>query len=79
MFERDNGGIDVDFQDTPEAASDVTRLVLDAEIGVGEVRVEDLQGDFEFHDGRFRGFEGGDFTARDERAVCEGTGERASG
>jgi len=79
MFERDNGGIDVDFQDTPEAAPDVTRLVLDAEIGVGEVRVQDLEGDFELHDGRFREFDRGDFTERDERAVCEGTGERASG
>jgi len=79
MFNRDNGGIDVDFQDTPEAVPDVTRLVLDAEIGVGEVRVEDLEGGFEFHDGRFRGFEDRDFTERDERAVCEGTGERASG
>jgi phage shock protein PspC (stress-responsive transcriptional regulator) len=79
MFERDNGGIDVDFQDTPEAAPDVTRLVLDAEIGVGEVRVQDLEGGFELHDGRFRGFDRGDFTRRDERAVCEGTGERASG
>ncbi|HEX5979831.1 MAG TPA: PspC domain-containing protein [Thermoleophilaceae bacterium] len=79
MFERDNGGIDVDFQDTPEAAPDVTRLVLDAEIGVGEVRVQDLEGGFELHDGRFRGFDGGDFTRRDERAVCQGTGERASG
>ena len=79
MFERDNGGIDVDFQDTPEAASDVTRLVLDATIGVGEVRVQDLEGGFELHDGRFRGFDDGDFTGRDERAVCEGTGERASG
>jgi phage shock protein PspC (stress-responsive transcriptional regulator) len=93
MFGRDNGGIDVDFQDTPDAAPDVTRVVLDADVGLGELRVHDLKGDFEFDDGDFefrdRDFEfrDGDFgrfddedlSSRDERAVCEGTGERASG
>jgi phage shock protein PspC (stress-responsive transcriptional regulator) len=93
MFGRDNGGIDVDFQDTPDAAPDVTRVVLDADVGLGELRVHDLKGDFEFDDGDFefrdRDFEfrDGDFgrfddddlSSRDERAVCEGTGARASG
>ena len=78
IFGRDNGGIDVDFEDTPQAAPDVTRVVLDAEIGLGEVRVHDLQGDFEFRDGRFGRFEG-DFESRDESAVCDGTGARANG
>jgi phage shock protein PspC (stress-responsive transcriptional regulator) len=80
MFGRDNGGIDIDFQDTPDAAPDVTRLVLDAEIGMGEVRVHDLKGEFEFRDGDFGPFHDEDLSgSRNENAVCEGTGERANG
>ena len=80
MFGRDNGGIDVDFEDNPDAAADVTRLVLDADVGLGEVRVTDLEDEFDFRDrsfGRFdeEGFDG----SRDADAVCEGTGESASG
>jgi phage shock protein PspC (stress-responsive transcriptional regulator) len=93
MFGRDNGGVDVDFEDLPEAAPDVTRVVLDATVGMGELRVHDLTGDVEFRDGdfefrnrefefprdgRFDPFEG-DPESRDERAVCEGTAESASG
>jgi len=78
LFGRDNGGIDVDFQDTPDAAPDVTRLVLDAEIGVGEVRVHDPEAEFEFRDD-FRGFDDDFGARRDDNAVCGGTGERASG
>src|ERR687895_117768 len=79
MFGRDNGGIDVDFEDNPDAAADVTRLVLDADVGLGEVRVTDLEDEFDFRDrsfGRFdeEGFDG----SRDADAVCEGTGESAS-
>ena len=80
MFGRDNGGVDVDFQETPDAAPDVTRVVLDAEVGLGEVRVEDLEGDFEFRDSDFGRFDGPDFEpTRDENAVCEGIGESANG
>lgn len=79
MFGRDNGGIDVDFEDLREAAPDVTRVVLDAQVGVGEVRVNDITGDIDFRNGRFGRFEDRDFESRDESAVCEGTAERASG
>jgi phage shock protein PspC (stress-responsive transcriptional regulator) len=80
MFGRDNGGIDIDFEENPEAAPDVTRLVLDAEIGLGEIRVTEQRDDFDFRDGDFGRFDDEDFSeSRDERAVCEGTGERASG
>jgi phage shock protein PspC (stress-responsive transcriptional regulator) len=80
MFGRDNGGVDIDFQDTPDAAPDVTRVVLDAEVGFGEVRVQDLEGDFEFRNGDFEPFDGPEFEpTRDENAVCEGTGESANG
>jgi phage shock protein PspC (stress-responsive transcriptional regulator) len=79
MFGRDNSGIDIDFEDTPDAAPDVTRLVLDAEIGVGELRVEDLRGDFDLPDDGFDSFDEDFPESRDENAVCEGTAERASG
>jgi phage shock protein PspC (stress-responsive transcriptional regulator) len=80
MFGRDNGGIDVNFEETPEAAPDVTRVVLDANIGLGEVRVHDRQGDFELHNGEFGPYDDEDFAeTRDEAAVCEGTGARADG
>jgi len=78
MFGRDNGGIDVDFEDRPDAEPDVTRLVLDAEVGIGEVRVHDSEGELWFRDdfGRFDGDLGG---IRADNAACEGTGTRAAG
>jgi hypothetical protein len=80
VFGRDNGGVDIDFEELRDAAPDVTRVVLDADIGVGEVRVHDLRGDFELHNGQFGPYDDDDFSGtRDEDAVCEGTEERASG
>jgi phage shock protein PspC (stress-responsive transcriptional regulator) len=86
VFGRDNGGVDVDFEDTPEAAPDATRLVLDAEVGLGEVRVHDERGELEFRDDRgFRDGDFGPFRDRDldlsggDNSACEGTGERAGG
>jgi phage shock protein PspC (stress-responsive transcriptional regulator) len=80
MFGRDNGGIDIDFEETPNADPDVTRLVLDAEVGIGEVRVHDELGELEFRQGDF-----GPFDHRDPdlggsgNTACQGPGERASG
>jgi phage shock protein PspC (stress-responsive transcriptional regulator) len=39
FFGRSNEGIDVDFDARPDADGDTTRIVLDAEIGLGELRV----------------------------------------
>jgi phage shock protein PspC (stress-responsive transcriptional regulator) len=78
LFGRDNGGIDVDFEDLPDAAPDVTRLVLDAEIGMGEVRVEDLDAPFGFRNRNFGPFDE-DLDGSRNRAACEGIGARASG
>ena len=79
-FGHDNGGIDVDFEDSPDAAPDVTRVVLDADVGLGQVRVTDLEGDFEFRDRSFGRFDEEEFDGtRNENAVCEGTGESANG
>jgi phage shock protein PspC (stress-responsive transcriptional regulator) len=75
LLGRDNGGIDVDFDDMSRAPSDVTRLVLDAEVGVGEVRVDDPQSEPDFRDdfGRFDpGLDG------NRNAACD-RGESASG
>jgi phage shock protein PspC (stress-responsive transcriptional regulator) len=80
VFGRDNGGVDVDFQDTPDAAPETTRLVLDAEVGLGEVRVHDEQGELEFRDDDFGPFrDRGPDLGGGENSACEGTGERASG
>jgi phage shock protein PspC (stress-responsive transcriptional regulator) len=77
LFGRDNGGVDVDFDERPDADAGVTRVLVDAEIGLGELRVDD---DLFFSDRH-----GFDFD-RDERdlsdganASCETTGESASG
>jgi hypothetical protein len=58
VFDRDSGGIDVDFEDLPAAPTTTTRLVLDADVGLGalEVQYDDPDNDFgprhRFHDAR---------------------------
>jgi phage shock protein PspC (stress-responsive transcriptional regulator) len=84
LFGRDDSGVDVDVEDTPNAAPDVTRLVLDAEVGLGEVRVHDPADELDFRDERFGPFDrrfdrdGLDLGGRGN-AACEGAGARASG
>jgi phage shock protein PspC (stress-responsive transcriptional regulator) len=78
LFGRDNGGVDVDFEDRPDADPDVTRLVLDAEVGIGEVRVHDPEAEFEFRDD-FRAFDEDLGGSGPDNAACDGTGTRASG
>jgi phage shock protein PspC (stress-responsive transcriptional regulator) len=41
-FGEDNGGVDVDFEDLRDAPPETTRLVLDAEVGMGEISVQEL-------------------------------------
>ena len=38
-FDTDNGGVDVDFQDSRDAPPETSRLVVDADLGVGELLV----------------------------------------
>jgi phage shock protein PspC (stress-responsive transcriptional regulator) len=73
LFGRDNGGIDIDVDDLPQAPPDGTRLVLDAEVGVGEVRVHDASAEFDPFDERSFDPLGGDNDG------CLDTGESASG
>lgn len=63
LFGRDNGGIDVDFDESPDADADSTRLLLDTEIGMGELRVS--------HDDFWDSAEG--------NSACSSTGQSASG
>ncbi len=56
VFDRDSGGIDVDFEDLPAAPTTTTRLLVDADVGLGalEVQYDDPDADFgprhRFHD-----------------------------
>ena len=45
-FGDDTGGVDVDYEDSPAASPGTTRVLLDAEVGVGAVRVEEIDGGF---------------------------------
>jgi phage shock protein PspC (stress-responsive transcriptional regulator) len=38
-FELDNGGVDVNLEDLPRADSDVTRLLVEADVGIGALRI----------------------------------------
>jgi hypothetical protein len=38
-FELDNGGVDVELEDRPDADAGVTRLLVSAEIGIGALRI----------------------------------------
>jgi phage shock protein PspC (stress-responsive transcriptional regulator) len=41
LFGRDNGGVDVDFDQSPSASSGASRLVVDADIGAGHLDIDD--------------------------------------
>jgi hypothetical protein len=40
VFDRDSGGIDVDYEDLPAAPTTTTRLLVDADIGLGALEVQ---------------------------------------
>jgi phage shock protein PspC (stress-responsive transcriptional regulator) len=52
-FQRSNHGVDVDVEDVPDAAPRVTRLLLNADIGVGSLRVGHADAGVDFDRGRF--------------------------
>jgi phage shock protein PspC (stress-responsive transcriptional regulator) len=52
-FERDNGGIDVDHEDRPDSPSGVTRLLVDADVGIGALRIGQAGSDLDIDRGRF--------------------------
>jgi phage shock protein PspC (stress-responsive transcriptional regulator) len=83
VFGRDNGGIDVDFDESPDADPDTTRILLDAEVGIGEVRVHDEEDELDFRNDDFHPFGeddgGGTDLSGGGNSACAATGERASG
>jgi phage shock protein PspC (stress-responsive transcriptional regulator) len=80
LFGRDNGGIDIDVDDLPQAPPSGTRLVLDAEVGLGEVRVHDASGELDFGRDGFGPFEDRRFDpSGGDNDGCLGTGASASG
>jgi phage shock protein PspC (stress-responsive transcriptional regulator) len=58
LFGADNGGVDVDFQDTPEAKPTLTRLQVHGDVGLGELRVQHTQDVRLFDNHRFGAFHG---------------------
>jgi phage shock protein PspC (stress-responsive transcriptional regulator) len=52
-FERDNAGVDVDHEDRPDSPSGVTRLLVDAEVGIGALRVGHAGTDLDIDRGQF--------------------------
>ncbi len=53
VFDADNEGIDVDFDEQRTAPPDRSRLVVDAEIGVGELLIGHGRSDFGEYEARF--------------------------
>jgi phage shock protein PspC (stress-responsive transcriptional regulator) len=52
-FGRHNGGIDVDVEDRPDAPPARTRLLLNADVGIGALRVGHSNADLDFADANF--------------------------
>jgi phage shock protein PspC (stress-responsive transcriptional regulator) len=55
-YGRDQGGVDVDYEDSPTAEPTNTRLLLNADVGVGELRVTNNAGEFYFDEHEFGPF-----------------------
>jgi phage shock protein PspC (stress-responsive transcriptional regulator) len=52
-FDRHDGGIDVDVRDRPDAPPIRTRLLLDADVGIGALRVGHSNADLDYADAHF--------------------------
>jgi len=64
VFDRQNEGVDLDWEDLPRAADGNSRVILDAEVGMGEVHVANDRPFGGFESGRFDGnFDSGDRSA----------------
>ena len=80
FFERDNGGVDVDVAEQPDARADATRLLLDADVGVGRVNVVHDPDDIDHDRDRFGpDFDDGDSAVAAGNTACTDTGTSASG
>jgi phage shock protein PspC (stress-responsive transcriptional regulator) len=52
-FDRDNGGVDIDFEDLPESDPSTTRLLVRADIGIGALRIGQEGADLNHGHGHF--------------------------
>jgi phage shock protein PspC (stress-responsive transcriptional regulator) len=52
-FDRTNHGVDVDVDDLPAASADTTRLVVEADVGIGSLRIGQSGTDLDLDRGRF--------------------------
>jgi phage shock protein PspC (stress-responsive transcriptional regulator) len=78
FFDRGSGGIDVDFVEQPDARPDTTRLVVNADVGLGRLSVVHDPGDIRgFH--RDRGDDFDRSIIGEDNAACLNTGSSASG
>ena len=78
FFDRDNEGVDVDFDERPDAESDSTRILLDAQIGLGELRVS--HDDFwDRNEAEFGPGNDGFDPDESGNAACATTGQSANG
>jgi phage shock protein PspC (stress-responsive transcriptional regulator) len=80
VFDRDSGGVDVDVLDEPDARPDTTRLLVNADVGLGALNV--VHHPDEVDDGFHRGDFDIDFqgsAAGDGNAACLDTGASARG
>jgi phage shock protein PspC (stress-responsive transcriptional regulator) len=57
LFGRDHGGVDVDIEDQRGAEPTATRLLLNADVGVGQVRVNDTRGQVYYGEGEWEWFD----------------------
>ena len=55
VFDAENEGIDIDYDEQRTAPPDASTLVVDAEIGVGELLIGHPSGDFNQYEARFDG------------------------
>lgn len=73
IFGRDHGGVDAKFENSPTPKPTTTRLLLRADVGMGEVRVHDSRGELYFDDREFGAFHD-DPELGDQPAACAATG-----
>jgi phage shock protein PspC (stress-responsive transcriptional regulator) len=79
VFGRDHGGVDVDFEDQRSADPTTTRLLLNADVGLGQVQVNNSRGELFYDERDWEWFDEGDELApyRGQSDACDGSGERA--
>jgi phage shock protein PspC (stress-responsive transcriptional regulator) len=78
IFDRDSGGVDLDVVDERNAGADTTRLLVNADVGLGALNVVHHPGEFD-HFGRDFDEDFEDTFPADGNAACLDTGASARG